>query len=66
MKKSDIAHECMVGVMRKAYDLINRQQEEIERLKEKAKENPFWYIHVEDIDNLVKEMVGAENGKFEL
>ena len=27
-----------------------------ERLKEKAKEGPFWYIHVDDIDNLAKEM----------
>lgn len=31
-EKSDIAHECMVGVMRKAYDLIKRQQAEIDRL----------------------------------
>ena len=30
-----------------------------EKLKEKAKEDPFWYIHVDDIDNLVKEMVGG-------
>lgn len=33
-----------------------------EKLKEKAKEDPFWYIHVDDIDNLVKEM-GCGNGE---
>ena len=104
-EKSDIAHECMVGVMRNAYDLINRQQAEIERLnscvmsEEQVREimksqmhtvfkdiiedatdkaikefaeklkatrphlntgEQVFYIRPEEVDNLVKEMVGDE------
>ena len=49
--KSDIAHECMVGVMRKAYGLIKRQQEKIKELE--AEINQQYEQAVADIRGII-------------